>query len=64
MEITEQFIPDEREEEGVGDGAGHLGHRLMVVKMEHQVGSLREDLYLDEPLGVAGGRAVGRLREI
>lgn len=36
----------------------------MVVEMEHQVGSLREDLYLDETLGIAGGRAVGRLREI
>ena len=36
----------------------------MVVEMEHQIGSLREDLYLDETLGIAGGRAVGRLREI
>ena len=36
----------------------------MVVEMEHQVGALREVLYLDEMLGVAGGRAVGRLREI
>ena len=61
MGITDPFTPDEREEEV---GGGHLGSRPMVVEMEHQVGSLREDLYLDETLGIAGGRAVGRLRDI